>query len=137
MSPCRIAMAALVLSLAAAPSEAQVSTVKGKGKALELVEITRLLESNSNVIAYTVPDGRRLVITDVVVYNTNAAAVERGGLYRAGNKEIFVAFSVPASGTFAHSFTTGFSFASGSGVGIDNQGAGEALYYLTGYLTKP
>ena len=33
--------------------------------------------------------------------------------------------------------TTGFAFESGVGVGIDNQGAGEGLYTLTGYLTKP
>jgi hypothetical protein len=133
-----VALAALTVCLAAAsPAAGQVSTVKGRGKALELVEITRLMEANTNVTAYTVPDGRRLVITDILVYNTNATAIERGGLYRAPSKEIFGALSVPASGTFAHSFTTGFAFESGIGVGIDNQVAGEGLYTLTGYLTKP
>jgi hypothetical protein len=134
----RAALVALTVSLAAAnPAAAQVSTVKGKGKMLELVEIARLMEPNTNVTAYTVPAGRRLVITDILVYNTNATAIERGGLYRAPSKEIFAAISVPASGTFAHSFTTGLAFESGVGVGIDNQGAGEGLFTLTGYLTKP
>ncbi len=93
--------------------------------------------NNATVDAFTVPGGKRLVITDVVISNPNATAAHRVGIY---NDVIAVTDFITAApnSAFSHTFATGLEFAAGGVVRLYNGStAGPIHFYLRGFLTNP
>lgn len=117
---------------------AQVPTVKGKGNLIEHVElIQNQLADLEDVSIYTVPASRRLVITDVLISNSNTDSVCCQRIYRS-DVPATTFLSVPAESTFSHSFVTGLEFEAGEEVVVRNgASSGPTNWFLTGYLTKP
>jgi len=116
---------------------AQVATVKAKGKALQTVEIVESDVANlTEVTVFTVPESRRLIITDILVGNENPGAALFNRIFRNGSDTtIFIA--VPPESTFSHSFATGIEFLSGDTVSVRNgDNVGTIDFALYGYLTK-
>ena len=63
---------------------AQVPTVKGQGKVISSFEQTVVVLSNTTPTVYTVPAGRRLVITDVIISNVSNTETVSVAMYRGG-----------------------------------------------------
>ena len=84
--------------------------------------------------AFVVPDGKRLVITDVVISNPNASSATAQRILKNG---VFVTSSitVAAGSAFSHTFATGLEFAAGDNVGVRNgDSVGPTHFYLRGFL---
>lgn len=132
---------ATVLTLALAlplDVHSQIPTVKGRGKLIEVVElIENLVDNLTSVSVYTVPAGRRLVITDILISNGNSSSVVAQYLLRDGAAAT-IYITVPARSTFSHTFATGIEFQAGEVVSVRNgQSSGKTDFYLRGYLTAP
>lgn len=104
----------------------------------EAVEIIENGVANlTDVSAFTVPSDRRLIITDVIISNSNSsssccARISRNGPFVTG----FIA--VEANSSFEHTFLTGIEFGPGDMVGVRNGASSGPLdFYLRGYLTNP
>jgi hypothetical protein len=129
------ALALAVVLIYAQGLQAQVPMVEGKGKVIETVEFSKVNTGNATDTVYTVPEGRRLIITDILVENTNSQQSAGIGLVR-GTNVIFLSASIPPRGMFQHSFATGVQFTAGQPVRLFNGVPWITLWYLTGYLTK-
>jgi hypothetical protein len=118
--------------------DAQIPTIKGKGKLKEVVELIQTQLANLNEVGvFTVPVGRRLVITDVLIANSNGTAANFQRILR-NNTDTIGFVSVQAGDTFEHTFGTGIEFAAGDIVVVRNGGsAGPIDFLLRGYTTKP
>jgi len=130
---------ALLLALIAAmvlarDLPAQVATVKAAGKLQETVAINQTFSEDALTI-YTVPAGRRLIVTDLVVTNGDPTDTLPFRLIR--NQFAVMGFVyVQPQQNFAHSFTTGIEYGPGTEVRV--HGDADILTYLSlfGYLTK-
>jgi hypothetical protein len=133
LSCCALALAAVLFC--ARVLYAQVPTVRAPGKPIQTVQLFQQVPGSTSVDAYTVPAGRRLVITDLVVsVVSNPAVVE---VTKGGNSPPFLVLRVTPDATFEHTFATGPNFIPGENVKLINTPAsGTAFWYLTGYLTK-
>ena len=83
---------------------------------------------------FTVPAGKRLIITDLVI--TNSDAVAAGSQRLARNGSFVTSFlTVSPESTLTHTFATGIEFEAGDEVQVRN---GTSLatthFYLRGYL---
>lgn len=114
---------------------AQVPVVRAPGKPIQTVELFEQVQSSTSVDAYTVPAGRRLVITDLVVgVVSNPAVVE---VTKGGNSPPLLILRITPDATFEHTFATGPNFMPGESVKLINTPAGgTAFWCLTGYVTK-
>jgi hypothetical protein len=124
-------LAALVLARAL---PAQVATVKAGGKLQETVAINQTFSEDALTI-YTVPAGKRLIVTDIVVANGDQTDTLPFRLIR--NQFAVMGFIlVQPQQNFAHSFTTGIEYGPGTEVRV--HGDDDILTYLSvyGYLTK-
>ena len=120
----------------AVPAVAQVPTIPG-GR-LDVVEIIQnAVAAGSDLLVYTVPSNKRLVITDVIL-SANASGPTCGNtLLRAGTRAMSeLCFSNVAFGTLAFSFITGIEFGPGDTVAVRNATT-VVNWYLRGYLTRP
>jgi len=99
--------------------------------------IANQITNNANFKVTTVPGGKRLVITDVIISNSNSGAACCQRIFRNGGAA--TAFiEVGASSTFAHTFATGIEFEAGDAVFVQNGGnSGPTDFYLRGFLTNP
>ncbi|HKA55822.1 MAG TPA: hypothetical protein VKJ47_19390 [Candidatus Binatia bacterium] len=99
--------------------------------------IANQVASNTNFKVTTVPGGKRLVITDVIISNSNSGAACCQRIFRNGNAA--TAFiQVGANSSFSHTFATGIDFKAGDGVFVQNGGnSGPTDFYLRGFLTNP
>ena len=86
---------------------------------------------------FAVPAGKRLVITDVVVSNSNSgssccARISRNGAFMTSS------IAVAAGSSLSHTFATGIAFAAGNVVAVRNGArAGPISFSLRGFLTNP
>src|SRR5690242_1807789 len=86
LSCCALALAAGLFC--ARVLYAQVPTVRAPGKPIQTVELFQQVQGGTSVEAYTVPAGRRLVLTDLVVSApSNPAVLE---VSRGGNSPVFL-----------------------------------------------
>jgi hypothetical protein len=133
---------ALVVSLGAnvllsGQLHAQVPTVEAAGKMQEGITRHAIAPQPGNSHLYTVPPGRRLILTDVFL--TNGSSTEAmGAVLRRGMVEIVVNFIfVPPRQTFAHAFVTGIEYGPGDEVVVSVEGGGNPHYItIAGYLMK-
>ena len=136
----RVVMWALAIGLFfASEAGAQVITLTEPGTFAGRVEIIQNSVANlTNVNVFTVPAGRRLRITDVVISNANTTASCCARLGDAGFTNPRTAFvAVPAGGNFEHSFLTGINYAPGKVVSVRNGASSGPLdFYLRGILLK-
>lgn len=83
---------------------------------------------------YTVPAGKRLIVTDVTISNGNAVVTGSQRILRNGAAATAY-FTVSAESTFSHTFATGIEFEAGDEVRVRNgTSSGETHFYLRGYL---
>ena len=124
------------LFLVAQSVYAQVVTLKGKGKPVEVflngfdvpADTTMLVQNNN--VPYVVPEGRSLVITDLVVSNLGTGT---DTLFEVeGQLQNFV---VPP-GTLVMNFQTGLDFAAGDNISVKTTNGGVS-FTMRGILTKP
>ena len=108
--------------------------------ALQTKEAVEIVENDAGTLTsktvYTVPAGKRLVITDVAISNANANVVTSQRIARNGDF-VTTLFVVGAESTLTHTFATGIEFAAGDEVRVRNgQLSGETHFYLRGYLVE-
>jgi len=86
---------------------------------------------------FKVPDGQRLVITDVIIANPTASGSCCAEILRNGSfATSFI--SVPPGASFQHTFGTEIEFTAGETVGVHNgANSGSLNFYLSGFLTNP
>src|SRR6476469_2461731 len=108
---------------------AQVPTVKGKGNVISTFEQTFVVLSNTTPTVYTVPAGRRLVITDVIISNVSDTESVRVAMDRGGTG-VFAMELLPTR-VFNHAFTTGPGYAAGQSIvlGTGSQSS-PTIWYL-------
>jgi hypothetical protein len=105
-------------------------------------QITASITAGSQLAAYTVPAGRRFMLTDLVIANSSATSPAYGqSVYTGlGGCASFGPFrtailSVPAGGTLHLPFVTGFGFTAGQVVCISNADDTSATdWTIRGYL---
>jgi hypothetical protein len=91
----------------------------------------------TDVTVTTVPAGKRLVITDVVISNDNSGAACCQRIFRNGTPATSF-ITVGAGSSFSHTFETGIEFAAGDDVIVRNgASSGPIHFYLHGFLTNP
>lgn len=105
-------------------------------RAADVEIIVNQLSNLTDTDVFTVPKGKKLVITDVIVSNSNGsesccARIGTGGF--ASARTAFIA--VPAGGVFEHSFVDGIAFKANEKVSVRNGASAGALdFYLRGTL---
>ncbi|MFM8720789.1 MAG: hypothetical protein ACKOFH_14880 [Chthoniobacterales bacterium] len=128
---------AVLFAAASLPASAQLPTLLAPRKsALNTVEIILDGVANLQTIAnaYTVPIGKRLVITDLIISNGNPNQVRFQRIFR-NNDPVTPNITVPAESTFGHSFASGLQFKAGEILKIKNgDAAGATNFALYGYL---
>lgn len=122
----------------ATPARAQVPTVRVPGSNAVIVELVEYHALDVSPLAtvnlFTVPVGRRLVITDFVISNDGPTVPQPAWVLR--NESRVVSVDIPAGGTVDHTFATGIQFDAGDILSVHNpasSGANEQ-FLLTGYL---
>jgi hypothetical protein len=99
------------------------------------VEIVMTLSSPSPAVAvYTVPPGKQLTITDVIIA---AGSGGTASIYRNGTGVSRVTLGGTATSTYEHSYVSGIVFEETQIVSIDNLGGGSGgsvHYELRGFL---
>jgi len=133
----RVVLAGFVAAGAALPAAAQTAGVKFKGK-LEALWRSHAYAMNPGGI-YTlleIPQGERLILTDVVLSNPHASGIEVRVDAGAGTTTELV-LEIPAGGVFSHAFTTGIPFEPETELRV-RYAAGPApiQIHLTGLLLK-
>ncbi len=129
-----VLLAAVLAAVAANELFASVPTIRGKGKVKKDVEFhVHYLAAGTGQPVYTVPAGKTLVITDVVVTNDSAATA---GMFRidAVVDPIHPYVRVAAAGTTHLAYVTGLSVAEGTHVYASNNGSTTLHVRLAGYL---
>jgi hypothetical protein len=130
------------------PAPAAPSTTGGGGMAVDqIVSLTRVVDAGAPpVSAFTVPAGRLLVITDVLITNTGSApacgaSISSSAAPTAGGESGTGLLCVPAQSSLNLGLTTGLEFSAGQAVVLANAPtsgtttAGGALHYhLRGFL---
>ena len=115
-SPKLLAVAVLALGtlgLVANQVAASTPTVKGKGKLFESFNVTVAATSFLNDVV-EVPEKQTFVLTDIVATNTAGAANTFQLLcqiFGGGSHELVPSITVPANGSWSHSFGTGLECA--------------------------
>ncbi len=95
--------------------------------------------ADTTVNLYTVPRGKRLVITDVVISNNGQPQFDPrmfGSILR-GDRTVMRVAILPGD-TFEHTFATGIEFRAGQVLAVRNPASAgpDVRFYLTGYLTS-
>ena len=116
--------------------EGQVPTIKGKGSFKKSIAFTVIdVDIGQQEDVYTVPPGRKLILTDVVIDNPNTGEANATNVRKNGEGVIEVA--LPASSAFAHSFVSGPEFVTGDVLQVHNASAqNNVRFSLFGYLVK-
>ena len=132
-------LAVATVGLAANQVLASTPTVKGKGKLLSsFAEIITATQFANPVIQ--VPEKQTFVLTDIVATNT-AGVTNTFGLQclmaGGGTHDLLPAITVPATGTFTHSFGTGLECAENDTLRMVPGATGNTLKVVfVGYLRK-
>ncbi|MBI4881763.1 MAG: hypothetical protein HY812_19195 [Planctomycetes bacterium] len=130
-----VLLAALAAAVAAGELLASVPTIRGKGKVKKELEFqVHFLAVATGQPVYSVPAGKTLVITDVVVANDSAATA---GLFRiddGSSDPLHPHVRVPAGGTTHLAYMTGLAVPEGTQVYAANHGSTILHVRLAGYL---
>lgn len=101
----------------------------------ELVEIIQLdVPSDTTIDIYTVPAGKKLLITDVIVHHGDSRFME---IHRNGTVVSRFRLTTTSTTTFGHSYISGIEFQEGDILSVRNGagGANQNGFELRGYLT--
>jgi hypothetical protein len=110
----------------------------------QIVSLTRSVDASVPAVsAFTVPAGRLLVVTDVLVTNTGTApacgaSISAGAA--TGSESGTGVLCVPPQASLNLGLTTGLEFGAGQNVVLANAqptGGGTLHYHLRGFLAAP
>lgn len=132
-----LAVLASAMLLAPDRAQAQLPTFKAIPAKLKTVEL--IADSVANLTTtdlLTVPADRRVIITDLLIANSNNAEVVSQRVFR-GASAATLSLVIPANSSFSHVFATGIEFDAGEVVRVRNgASSGPVNFYLRGYIVK-
>jgi hypothetical protein len=128
----------------AAPATSESASGTSNVQTVEqIVSVTRVVDAGATAVtAFTVPAGRLLVLTDIVITNPGfvsacgASIAPNGAPSTTTTESGTGALCVPSQTSLNLGLTTGMEFAGGQSVVLGNTTTGTALHFhLRGFLT--
>ncbi len=133
-----IAVAVLAAGLLVTTAvNAGTPAIKEKGKVLGTVELLQDVGNlTTSATLFTVPAGQQLVVTDILISNSNAGDVCCQRIFRSGTDAIPLV-AVQVGDTAVVNLNTGLAFDEGDTLQIRNgQSGGTTRWFVGGYLKK-